>query len=70
MLFTENRSLFSRWLAPAFWRGKDLGGGGRTGGFGELDFDSFGTALRFRVPNVDVDWGLYYHRFNDTSAQV
>jgi len=55
---------------PALWRGNDMGGGHSTGGFGQLDFDSWGINVRFRVPNVDCDWGIYYHRFNETEPQI
>jgi hypothetical protein len=55
---------------PALWRSKDMGGGHSTGGFGQLDFDSWGMNVRFRVPNVDCDWGIYYHRFNETEPQA
>jgi hypothetical protein len=49
--------------------GHQGGGIGRIG-FGQIDFDSFGVAARFRVPCVDADWGLYYHRYNETEPQV
>lgn len=57
-------------LAPALWRGNDMGGGSQTGSFGEVNFDSWGIAVRFRIPCVDADWGIYYHRYNETEPQV
>ena len=55
---------------PALWRGNDMGGGHSTGGFGELNFDSWGINARFRIPCVDADWGIYYHRYNETEPQI
>jgi len=56
--------------APSLWRTHDMGGGPQTTSLGELDFDSWGINARFRVPNVDCDWGIYYHRFNETEPQI
>jgi hypothetical protein len=56
--------------APALWRGNDKGGGDNTGGFGEAKFGSWGIAARFRVPNIDADWGLYYHKYDETGPQL
>lgn len=54
----------------ALWRGEDMGTGDGTSEFGETDSGSFGASLRFRIPHVDVDWGLYYYKYNDTAPQV
>jgi hypothetical protein len=54
----------------ALWRGDDMGAGDGTDEFGESDFGAFGASLRFRLPSVDADWGLYYHLYNDTAPQV
>ena len=55
---------------PALWRGEDMGAGDSTSEFGDSGFESFGASMRFRVPKVDADWGLYYHQYNDTVPQI
>lgn len=54
----------------SLWRADDMGAGDATSEFGETDLGSFGTSARFRFPNMDVDWGLYYHKYNDSTPQV
>ncbi len=55
---------------PALFRADDMGAGDSTSAFGDTEFGAFGTALRFRIPNVDVDWGLYYHKYDDPTPQI
>jgi hypothetical protein len=55
-------------LGPAFWRGPDMGGGNDTGQVGQAELGAFGMAARYS--KWGVDWGLYYHRYNETLPQV
>ena len=48
-----------------FTRGNDVGGGDWEDEFGEHDMSQFGVALKFRVPAVDTDFGLYFVRYNE-----
>ncbi len=50
----------------AFWRTTDMGGGFNTG-YGEFNLGQWGVSTHFRVPNCDVDWGLYYLHYNEKS---